>query len=119
MVSRSESGLDWTLALVFFITASLASGGESCADEARSWGPLGESYNEEALFVREAEHEIALLLTGVIGIGKHKRERVTERRDGFFEGNAVLAEVGRRLVRVPLELIGHARNLAGAGGECA
>jgi hypothetical protein len=119
MVSRSESGLDWGLALVFFITASLASGGESCADEARPWGPLRESYNEEAVFVRQAEHEIALLLAGVIGVGKQKRQWVTKRRDGFFEVDAVLAEVGRRLVRVPLELIGHARNLAGGGGECA
>jgi hypothetical protein len=105
--------------LVFFITASLAFGGESCADEACPWRPLRESYNEEVLFVREAEHEIALLRTGVIGVGKQKRQWVTKHRDGFFEGDAVLAKVGRCLVRVPLELIGHAGNLAGAGGECA
>jgi hypothetical protein len=105
--------------LVFFITASLACSGESCVDEARPWGALCESYNEEAPFVRQAEHEIALLFPRVIGVGKQKRQWVTKHRDGLFEGDVVLAEVGCCLVRVPLELIGHARNLAGAGGECA
>lgn len=56
----------------------------------------------------------------VIGIGKEDGKRVAERGHGLVEGYPVLAEVRGRLGCIPLELIWHEGNLAGAQepGEC-
>ena len=39
----------------------------------------------------------------MVGIANRHLERVAENRGGFHEVNAVLLEIGRRLLRIPLE----------------
>jgi len=57
----------------------------------------------------------------MIWVREEDRQRIAKGGNGLVKRDAVLAEIRRGLVRVPLELVGHPANLGGwkRSVECA
>ena len=96
---------------------ALAFRGESCADNSGSWSPLDKSHNQQPTSDRSAYHKITHFGGRVIGIREQNRKGIVEGRDSLIEGHPVLPEIGRSLLSVPFELIGHLANLRYALGK--
>ena len=97
---------------VFFILSPLRAGGRAGADEPDFVGwALDVTDDEEPAALGPAEEEETLLHARMIGVGHRDRQGVAEGGRCLREADAVLAEVGGSLARVPGETEGHARKL--------
>jgi hypothetical protein len=73
-------------------------------DDPRAILAVGVRDDEQMALGRMAERQKAVLIAGVIGVGKGDGQRVAEDRCRLAEGDAVPGEIAGRLVGISLEL---------------
>ena len=86
---------------VFFIFATLARRGVSGADDPDPLLRLREDYQKKAPSGRMPDDERALLLLAVGRIRQDLGQGIPKYRRGILEGHTMLADIGRRLGRIP------------------
>jgi hypothetical protein len=86
-----------------FILFSLGCGDGTCSDESDSRVFLSVNDEEQALLDGHANRDEAVLVFGVLVVGKGGAEGVVEDGGSFIEGDAVLFEVGGGFGWVELE----------------
>jgi hypothetical protein len=94
-----------------FMTFPLAGRRAARADYPRPGSTLNMTDNEKPISSRVAHRDKPILLVGVIGIGKGRSQSIIEYSHGLLERDAMLLDIRRRLVAIPLEA--HRTILAG------